>query len=236
MGVYHVVQTGYRKLLPRPVRDFLAMSPLTRGPHRWMLQLMQKKASHNDLYDKSYYENVVDPSSRISAGVIAESLMAAVGPKSVVDVGCGTGQMLLAFQRAGVAVRGLEYSKAALEMCRERGLAVEPFNIEDQKALDWKADLVISTEVAEHLPQKFADHFVDLLCGIAGNIFITAAVPGSPGTDHSNEQPNSYWIAKFVQRGYTYEEALSLDWRRRWQEQGVSIWYCQSAMLFRRGS
>ncbi|HEY7090386.1 MAG TPA: hypothetical protein VH518_19980, partial [Tepidisphaeraceae bacterium] len=67
-------------------------------------------------------------------------------------------------------------------------------------------------------------------------VFITAAVPGQRGTDHVNEQPNSYWIAKFAERGFTYNDATSMTWRARWRERGVAEWYCASAMLFRKVS
>jgi hypothetical protein len=54
------------------------------------------------------------------------------------------------------------------------------FDLEnDTLPSDYITDIALSTEVAEHLPKSYADHFVDTLCSIANNIVITAAEPGA---------------------------------------------------------
>jgi SAM-dependent methyltransferase len=234
MSLYHNLKKGYSSILPAHVRTFLWQNPITRGPREWLLRRVERLATHEEIYDATYFEKAVDPSSAASAPYIARSLIEACHPRSVVDVGCGTGQILLALAALGVPGRGLEYSDAAIRMCRDRGLEVRKHDIEnDNPPADWHADLVVSTEVAEHLPARCADRFVDLLCGIADCIFLTAAVPGNTGTDHVNEQPNQYWIQKLRDRGYVYDETASNSWRQSWKSAGVAEWYCQSAMLFR---
>jgi len=235
MAVYHLLKSAYR-VLPRRLRTFLWTNPVTRGPREWLLRRAERLATHAEMYDRDYFQNVVDAAAARSAPIMAGKMHDALHPSSVVDVGCGTGQMLLAFQKLGASCRGLEYSEAALAICRERGLDVVKFDLEQEQSLDWRADLVVSTEVAEHLPASCADRYVDLLCRTSDQIMITAAVPGSTGTDHVNEQPNEYWIAKLVARGFEYDQPLSYRWRDEWRDAGVDTWYWNSAMFFRRVS
>jgi len=234
MSLYSYLRGAYHTVLPRRIRTFLWTNRLTRIPREWLLRRAEGLASDQELYDEEYFRTTVDPTGARSAPVMAQSIVSAVHPASVVDVGCGTGQLLMAFASLGVGVRGLEFAEPAIRICQSRGLDVKKFDIEQDAAHDLSADLVVSTEVAEHLPERFADRYVDLLCKIAKVVFITAAVPGTTGTDHVNEQPNEYWIAKFKDRGYDYLEEQSNCWRNEWKAAGVESWYCASAMLFRR--
>lgn len=234
MSMYDALKSTYHTLVPARVRTFLFQNPLTRVPRDWVVRAVERHASDDEIYTDEYFRTVIDPTAAISAPVMADSLVRFFSPKSAVDVGCGTGQLLMALAKHGVSVRGLEFARTALAICRERGLEVQPFDLEKEQAIDWKADLVVSTEVAEHLPAKCAERYVDLICGMADNLFITAATPGSGGTDHANEQPNSYWIEKITRRGFGYLEGQSMKWRDEWKAAGIQEWYWKSAMAFRR--
>jgi SAM-dependent methyltransferase len=234
MGFYPHLQKLYRRILPTPVRAFLTTSSLTRKPREWMLHGLQRFARHDEIYSEEYYREAVDATAAQSAPLMVKALVEEIRPATVIDVGCGTGQVLMSFREHGVSGRGLEYSKAALEMCQQRGLEVRQFDIEHDSAPDWRADLVVSTEVAEHLPERCADRYIDLLCRMGNTLFLTAATPDQGGTDHVNEQPNSYWIEKLRQWGFEFDEPLSMRWRKQWLASGVTPWYCNSAMLFRR--
>jgi hypothetical protein len=59
------------------------------------------------------------------------------------------------------------------------------------------------------------------------------ALPGSHGTDHVNEQPNEYWIAKFRERGFGYEQGLAMRLRAEWRKVGVVEIFFRSLMVFR---
>jgi hypothetical protein len=48
-----------------------------------------------------------------------------------------------------------------------------------------------------------------------------------------NEQPHSYWIAKFGQLGYTYLEEKSTIRRRQLLEESVAGFYATNLMLFK---
>jgi cyclopropane fatty-acyl-phospholipid synthase-like methyltransferase len=189
--------------------------------------------NQDDLYGAEYYESI-DRDALSSAGPIATSILRDFAPKTLLDVGCGTGAILATLAAGGVDVTGLEYSKVALNYCRRRGLNVLKYDLESPNSLSiWsRFDLVISMEVAEHLRQDVADRFVDALTSYGDVIVFTAATPGQGGRDHVNEQPHEYWIEKFSNREFHYALDRSLVWRKEWEDQGVASWYFRNLMLF----
>lgn len=116
---------------------------------------------------------------------------------------------------------------------------VTKFDLErDMLSKGFKADVVVSTEVAEHLPEQCADRFVGILCAIANKVVMTAAEPGSMQAtgdlSHVNEQPKEYWIEKFVDKGFKYDEDISDRFRTQWKESEVSPWFVRGLMVFRK--
>ena len=63
-------------------------------------------------------------------------------------------------------------------------------------------DLVLSAEVAEHLPLEVSDIFIDSIIKHGKVILFSAAAPGQGGTCHVNEQWQDFWVKKFRERGY----------------------------------
>jgi cyclopropane fatty-acyl-phospholipid synthase-like methyltransferase len=221
-------------LVPRSLRSSASNSPVLGQA---IQALRRVTATHNDLYSAEYFE-YLDTVAATSAEAIAGSVVRDLAPGTALDVGCGTGAVLVALRRRGVHVAGLEYADAAIGMCRGRNLDVKKFNLEadDLSAHGEQFDVVISTEVAEHLDARFADRYVDLLAQSAPLVVFTAATPGQGGTDHVNEQPHSYWIDKFGHRGFQLDAEISQRWRKEWKAGGTAVWYYSNAMVFRRGA
>ncbi len=193
---------------------------------------------HNQsIYTRAYYESDVENAAAVSAPVIVESVVNAFQPKHVIDVGCGSGAILETFARHGVSVFGLEYSEAGCNFCRERGVAVKQFDVRFDDLGDFtRPDVVFCTEVAEHIAEPYSQRLVDLLTSIADRVIFTAATPGQGGTDHINEQPRDYWIAKFRDRKYCYRSELTELWSEEWRQSGVAYWYWANVFVFEKGS
>jgi SAM-dependent methyltransferase len=191
---------------------------------------------HDFVYDEVYFSDTVRTAALNSAPIIANSIIRDLKPGSVIDVGCGNGALLHSLRTAGCKVFGLEYADAALAHCWAKGLSVQKFDLEkDDFTSEEFFDVVISTEVAEHLPKRSADRYVDLLTKLSNTVVFTAAPPGQGGIDHVNEQPQEYWIAKFAARHFSYDQALSNSWKKEWQGSGnVEWWYFSNLMLFHR--
>jgi SAM-dependent methyltransferase len=75
-------------------------------------------------------------------------------PNRVLDIGCGTGELLRTVRASGNAnVFGIEPSPQASKIAREEfGLDVRTGRLEDQRLVDRSVDTVLLSHVLEHLP------------------------------------------------------------------------------------
>lgn len=167
--------------------------------------------------------------STASAREVVPLLLEIVKPRSVVDVGCGIGGWLSVFKEHGVTeVLGIDGEWVT----EYRPLPPTEFVAHDLSqplSLDRQFDLVVSLEVAEHLPETSANTFVQSLVSLGSTILFSAAAPMQGGTNHLNEQWPSYWAALFAARGYRV-----LDWIRPlvWTNDRVQWYYAQNTLLF----
>lgn len=69
----------------------------------------------------------------------------------ILDIGCGTGGIMAALKTAGYEVEGIDPSDAALNYCRDKGLAVHKATTENTEQPDNSYGAVIALDVLEHL-------------------------------------------------------------------------------------
>jgi len=224
---FDLLKKAYRTVVPAFIRK--------SRPARRVAAMVPRLLGHDNVYDQNYYAKHVDGPAAQSSAAMSETIVNEFHPRSVVDVGCGSGYLLMVLKDRGLDVFGLEYAEAGLEYCRSRGLDVRKFDLENDTFTDVrKFDVAVSVEVAEHLPPKIADSYVDLLTRLADRVVFTAAPPGQGGRDHVNEQPPAYWIEKFAARKFTHDVPVSNAWREQWKTGGVQDWYYKNLMIFRR--
>jgi len=169
--------------------------------------------------------------------LIADTLVKCLQFSSVLDLGCGPGYMIARLTSHVKTVAGVDGS-------RETGIFA-PAEVRDKIVIrDLTAplrlgsyDLVICTEVAEHLPAAHADTLVDSICANALRyVFFTAALPGQGGYGHINEQPHEYWITRFRERSFTLDESRTNKLRGDLLEViRIAYWYPKNALLFSVG-
>lgn len=183
-------------------------------------------------YDRHYFERIAALSLE-SARIVAPTILSLIQPipKAVVDVGCGAGVWLSAFQRLGVErIRGLD--GAAVTPClRINRHAFTAVDLSKPFSLDETFDLALCLEVAEHLPARAAKGLVESLSRLAPLVVFSAAVPCQGGTHHLNEQWPDYWEHLFSQQAF-----VMLDPIRPliWQDNRVCDFYRQNMFLFAR--
>ena len=180
-------------------------------------------------YDQAFYTGQRDGSLQ-SARAIIPLLLSHLSVHSVVDVGCGVGTWLKAFQENGVSdITGYdgEYVDTSMLVIDAENFKV--LDLTTDFALPRKADLAISLEVAEHLPSKNGDHLVQQLVSVAPMVLFSAAIPGQGGTGHVNEQWQDHWRAKFNSFGYYPVDAIR---PLVWGHHDVEIWYQQNIILY----
>jgi SAM-dependent methyltransferase len=198
----------------------------------WAMPLLVKLFG-SDIYSRSYYEQVEQMESA-SVALIADWIGLALKPTSVVDVGCGPGHLIEALHRHNIRILGLDYSAAAKAQVERKGLPFQAFDLTRPGVLPGSPwDLAVCCEVAEHLDARHASVLVENLASASDTVFLTAAEVGQGGLNHLNEQPNSYWIAKFVRRGFALDENLTAQARTTFAERGV-VHYLAKPMVLRR--
>lgn len=179
-------------------------------------------------YGAAFFETL-RAGSRRSAREIVPLVVDLVRPRHVVDVGCGAGTWLAAFRECGVDdVWGVDGAHAAdfLEIPRDRFLA---HDLTTPLRLERRFDLVVSLEVAEHLPPDRAPGFVDCLTRLGQVVLFSAAIPHQGGTHHVNEQWPEYWAELFDRHAYAVVDAIR---PRIWSNPHVDWWYAQNTLLF----
>lgn len=150
-------------------------------------------------------------------------------PTSILDVGCGLGNWIEVAKKLGVehvtGVDGDYVNRALLKIAAsefvERDLTKE-FDLEK------KYDLVISLEVAEHLPESSAAGFVKSLTRHSDVIMFSAALPGQGGQNHINEQWPHYWQMHFEDNGF---EMIDFFRFKIWNNERIEHWYRQNLFL-----
>lgn len=181
-------------------------------------------------YDEAFYSNL-SASSRQSSRAILPFVQNLVRPKSVLDVGCGSGEWLLTWQELGVSdVVGVDGSYV-----EKSGLAIPAANFtavdltRESVSLGRRFDLVSSLEVGEHLPEAAGGRLVDSLVSHGDVVLFSAAIPGQGGTDHINGQWPGFWVDLFASRGF---KVLDVVRPHVWDDIRSAYYYRQNTMLF----
>jgi SAM-dependent methyltransferase len=181
-----------------------------------------------DEYTEEFFETLREGALR-SAEVVVPIVMELIRPRSVIDVGCGTGSWLMTFARHGVSdYLGVDrFTPAALlEIAPVRFVEAD---LTQPLALGRTFDLAISLEVGEHLPDFAARVFVESLTKLAPAVLFSAAIPGQGGTSHLNEQWPDYWSRLFDDYGFDAADVLR---PRIWNDERVEVWYAQNTILY----
>jgi SAM-dependent methyltransferase len=150
--------------------------------------------------------------------------------RSAVDVGCGVGTWLYALKNKGVqevlGIDGNWVDRALLMIPQDCFMASD---VSQGISLPKRYDLVLSLEVAEHIPQDRVSTYVRSLSGLSDYILFSAAVPHQGGRHHVNEQWPRYWADLFHDQGYACIDIIR--WVI-WDDPEIPPYYRQNVMLY----
>jgi len=180
-----------------------------------------------DLTKKYYGERF---SSLKSAKIIVPLVLDLISPKSVVDVGCGTGEFLKVFLEKGIKdVLGIDgFWIEKRKLCIPQKFFKQG-NLIHKISIDRTFDLAISLEVGEHLPKESAESFVESLTNLSKIILFSSAIPLQGGAGHINEQWPEYWVKLFKSKNYVLINCIR---KKIWSNKEVNPWYAQNTFLF----
>lgn len=190
------------------------------------VETLSVKPAPNSPYDEKFYQEINESALR-SADIILPILRQAAPFKTVLDVGCGQGAW-------GMSIDPVNYTGIDGDYIQANQLLIQPdqfiaHDLTKKINLRKKFDLVISLEVAEHLPPEAADTFIDNLCRHSDTILFSAAIPKQGGNNHLNEQWQSYWADKFITRGFAVYDFIR---EQIWNNKDVPYYYRQNILVF----
>lgn len=194
-------------------------------------------------YDHNFYEQM-RLASRSSARAILPYLWEILDnkPRSVVDIGCGTGSWLAEAQALfGITdilgIDGDHVEATQLEIPESKfrrynlaePLPIPFYDFSTPQLQPVRFDIVFCLEVAEHLPSDVSDSLVFSLTQLGDLVLFSAAIPCQPGTNHINCQFPHYWVNLFAKYDYQCVDCLR---EKFWSDERVAWWYAQNLLLF----
>lgn len=157
-------------------------------------------------------------------------------PESIIDFGCGIGAYLESGLNKGITnLKGYDIGGNYL-LPYINDTIKEFIEFEDcTKILDsGKYDCVISLETGEHIDPSGSDNFIDNLCNSTedkGFILFSAAPPGQGGTGHINCQPKSFWLNKFLTRGFVEDRKMTDLITKNWKSLKAPDYICSNLIV-----
>ena len=149
------------------------------------------------------------------AEIVCDAVDRVFHPLDVIDVGCGIGEYVQFWQeKLNISAWGIEgvdhpyfvTKNIAIQDMRLKQI-VWPFA--NGRARIDKFDLAVCLEVLEHVEPEYANIFVENLTGLSDQILVSAAQPGQGGHYHVNCQPKEWWLSKFMEFNYGYDDVLT---------------------------
>lgn len=150
--------------------------------------------------------------------------------KQIYDFGCGLGVYLENLKNAGFTkLEGFEGdppAKKVFQNITKQDLA-QPFILKDK-------GLIITLEVAEHIPPQYEHILLNNICNNCdGKLIMSWALRGQPGHGHFNCLNNDEVIYKMKSIGFEYNETDSLSARNCGIE-GQFCYFKNTIMIFEK--
>lgn len=187
------------------------------------------------IYQENFFDGEGFAQTIKTAELITNYLINTYHLKSVLDIGCGPCAYVNAFSNKNVFAVGCDGSPYGVKRATSPSLAF----VHDAKIpliFNRKFDLVMSVEVAEHIPTSSSETLVTSLCQNSdGLVVFTAAPPGTPGDDHINCKPREFWEKLFNSHGYILSELETTNLRAWAKENNVAEWWYKWSFIFRAG-
>lgn len=186
-------------------------------------------------YDKDYYGRQAH--MREDYHVLAAWISKNIKGNTFGDIGCGEGYLITdLYNDFNKDVWGVDGSPAFQEFINP-GIKNKIKKVDLTKRLTLEtAEVAISMEVGEHLPEKSANTFVNNIVSTkAKTVLFTAAPPGQEGTNHINLQLPVYWEEKFQERGYRLNQRLTAKFKDELKDElKHAWWYVNNVIILER--
>ena len=156
--------------------------------------------------------------------------------KSILDVGCGIGESTYVLNNMGfdtTCVEGYSKNKELSKKIFGNDINFISLDFEHNYYRGSAIDMIWCSEVAEHVPPEFIDNFMKTMAKsrvVAG----TFPPPGTEGHNHVNLQTKEWWIAKYKEYGFDYDEKNTFNsyFYKKEYNRGHDWWKTHHGMIF----
>lgn len=139
--------------------------------------------------------------------------------KSVLDIGCGYGHAIKWFSEHGLCnVKGIEGWDEAVKGNLMPAHIVQHDFTTGPAPIAQPFDLIWSAEFLEHVEEKYIPNYMPAF-QLARHVVITHAEPGQAGHHHVTLKTTAWWVKKFAEYGFEWDEKETELLRRtdRWR-------------------
>lgn len=171
----------------------------------------------NGLYPEQYFANdhVKPETIENYCRLIPEFYEKIVGnkPTTILEMGSGGGWFGKRFDELGFVIIGNEGTIAGIEACEKRGFhLVVQIDFRNAQTFESKYDIVLCTEVAEHIEPPFSATLIKSICDASDLVWFSFEEPNTnpAHVHHCNEMPTKFWVNLF--EFYGYGAYLLPDW------------------------
>lgn len=189
--------------------------------------------------DKVYTKKFFKQRRRLvwRAPIVVSGILKVLDVRTIVDVGCGNGDIAAEFKNRGILAFGIEGTENALAGLRIPTCCFDVLDLRKPITHKRYSDLAICFEVAEHIENEYTDIFINNLCSLAPRVLFSAANLGQGGKYHVNCHSKEYWWYKFNARNYHFKQCIVDQIKHYWEpyrhKKGIKAFY-QNLMYFER--
>lgn len=179
--------------------------------------------------EKGYWEEVCN--HHTDQGLANAILNLVEDLDSVVDFGCGDASYVRSIKTMypNKTISAYDGNPNVVKITNGLGTRID---LSEKFYLGKTFDLVMSLEVAEHIPPQYESNFIqNLIVHSNSYLLISWAVPGQGGKGHVNEQPNEYVISLFENLGFEHLEEISDQLRNCISN---CTWFTNTLFLFKK--
>lgn len=183
-------------------------------------------------YTKKYYA-AINLDEAIQAKILAKAIEDLYHPKTMIDLGCGTGLYMKEFKcdKSGLDISPEAFDQEVLMVDRSL-VSFEDLRFEKESVT--KRDLALCLEVVEHIGCEYADVLVKNITNYSDLIVMTAAGIGQAGLNHVNCQPQKYWDEKFEALGYQRQYHGEFEIINKVHQHPHTIWIIRNLMIYKK--
>jgi predicted TPR repeat methyltransferase len=160
-------------------------------------------------YDAAYYANHLGPEPctsdspvwRTFMDRVADAIVSDLGPRNVLDAGCGIGLLVRSLRERGVDAWGIDISEYAISQVPDgaRGYCTLG-SVTDELERDFEQ--IVCIEVVEHLPAELGRQAIENLTRHTDSILFSSSPDDFSEPTHVNVQPVDHWVHEFVRLGF----------------------------------